>query len=102
MSAPDVIAIRWERERGSTLKDIAKKYGVSEGHASRIVRGEFYPHIGGPIIDKTPAAKTHCVRGHEYTPDNTVITSSGRRNCRHCKNTQSAASKHRKREASRG
>ena len=28
--------------------------------------------------------KTHCKRGHEYTPDNTIINSMGRRKCRIC------------------
>lgn len=28
--------------------------------------------------------KTHCVHGHEYTPENTHITKSGRRICRTC------------------
>ena len=33
------------------------------------------------------ARKTHCLRGHEYTPDNT-IWKSGRRNCRKCRQLQ--------------
>jgi hypothetical protein len=27
---------------------------------------------------------THCVRGHEYTPENTYVTSRGSRTCRAC------------------
>lgn len=29
--------------------------------------------------------KTHCVHGHEFTPENTYMTSSGHRYCRECK-----------------
>lgn len=28
--------------------------------------------------------KTHCVNGHEYTPENTRTTPNGRRRCRAC------------------
>ena len=32
------------------------------------------------------AAKTHCPRGHEYTPENTIVyPSDGRRRCRTCR-----------------
>lgn len=37
---------------------------------------------------QTPAAKTHCVRGHEYTPENTFRNRNGRRNCRTCHTQQ--------------
>ena len=30
------------------------------------------------------ARKTHCKHGHEFTPENTIITKDGRRNCRTC------------------
>jgi hypothetical protein len=30
------------------------------------------------------AQKTHCVNGHEYTPENTYIKPTGRRVCREC------------------
>lgn len=29
--------------------------------------------------------RTHCHRGHEYTPDNTYITKRGHRECRKCR-----------------
>lgn len=30
------------------------------------------------------ATKTHCIKGHEYTPENTFITKRGARRCRTC------------------
>lgn len=37
--------------------------------------------VGGPAIN---AAKTHCIRGHEFTPENTAIAERGKRRCRKC------------------
>lgn len=48
------------------------------------------------------AAKTHCPRGHEYTPENTTIGKSGSRFCRACQKERPKrdwASEKRKREA---
>jgi hypothetical protein len=36
----------------------------------------------GPFGDR--ARKTHCDSGHEFTPENTAITSRGTRRCRAC------------------
>ncbi len=33
---------------------------------------------------KTISEKTHCIHGHEYTPENTIITAKGHRKCRMC------------------
>jgi hypothetical protein len=35
------------------------------------------------------AAKTHCKRGHEFTPENTYIERGGGRSCRTCKRIRS-------------
>jgi hypothetical protein len=35
--------------------------------------------------------KTHCPRGHEYTPENTVYIHNGARNCRKCRREASRA-----------
>lgn len=34
---------------------------------------------------------THCVHGHEYTPENTRIRSNGRRGCRECERERGRA-----------
>lgn len=36
-------------------------------------------------------AKTHCLRGHAFTDENTYITKLGRRNCRTCNYEKAAA-----------
>lgn len=44
--------------------------------AENIRRGQGWPGIN--------ARKTHCIRGHEFTPENTMPNQGGRR-CRACK-----------------
>lgn len=41
------------------------------------------------------AAKTRCVNGHEFTPENTQITPAGTRDCRACKASRERARRRR-------
>ncbi len=43
----------------------------------------------------TPAVRTHCKHGHEYTEENTYWTKAGNRSCRACHRNQEAARKRR-------
>jgi len=43
-------------------------------------KGRHWHQVAPPI--------THCKRGHEYTPQNTIIHRTGARRCRTCKNLQ--------------
>lgn len=45
-------------------------------HAVNCKRGRQGQHL---------SAQTHCKRGHEYTPENTIVRPGGYRNCRSCK-----------------
>lgn len=56
------------------------------------------PATGMPAIN---AAKTHCPKGHEYTPENTYYRERGWRHCRTCKLEQCARYKAAKRAARR-
>lgn len=47
------------------------------------------------------ANRTHCKRGHEYTPENTVSREGGRRSCRTCKRERELARYHARRAAAR-
>lgn len=49
----------------------------------------------------TPAARakvTHCPRGHEYTPDNTLTSKRGQRSCKECTYAKNRAYYHRNAE----
>jgi hypothetical protein len=46
-------------------------------NAENILRGTCPPAIN--------ARKTHCPRGHEYTPENTYVNPAGGRECRACR-----------------
>lgn len=43
--------------------------------------------------------KTHCKRGHEFTPENTYVGRTGQRWCRACQRIHAAATRQRKRDA---
>jgi hypothetical protein len=43
-----------------------------------------------------PGPVTHCIHGHEYTPDNTYTYPGGKRVCRICKNDEKARYRARK------
>lgn len=40
--------------------------------------------LGGKANGKRQKKKTHCPKGHEYTPENTIVTKQGWRRCRAC------------------
>ena len=57
MSQEDVLDIRYRREAGQGIWDIAEEYGVSHTTISRISRGLTYPEFAGP--------RTHGASGWE-------------------------------------
>lgn len=61
----------WLGTCAENLRDAASK--------GRTRKGKVYPHLW----------KTHCLRGHEFTPENTRIVKSGFRQCRACQRLRS-------------
>jgi len=44
-----------------------------------------------PLPGENQRAKTHCPKGHPYTPENTYTFADGRRRCRRCRLDQASA-----------
>lgn len=52
-------------------------------HLEVVTRGENAMRGNGACA--VNARKTHCIRGHEFTPSNTLVRKTGGRTCRACK-----------------
>jgi hypothetical protein len=59
---------------------------VNPEHLEPVTHRENCLRSAGPTAIN--AAKTHCIRGHEFTPENTIVRAGGSRNCRECHNEQ--------------
>ena len=55
--------------------------------------------LRGVGVTAENARKTHCIRGHEFTPENTVPGPRGGRGCRSCRRETQRDRRRRKREA---
>ena len=78
LTEEDVAEIRRRYQAGGVFqRELAIEFGVSRDVISRLV---------GKGIGSRNATKTHCPKGHEYSPENTyVIPSTNRRTCRACR-----------------
>lgn len=74
---------------------------VNPAHLEPITSGENV--LRGNSIQARNAAKTHCVHGHEFTPENTCFDAEGYRNCRTCRSSSfnGAQSPERRRDSRR-
>jgi len=91
------------------LRDLAEISGVAHSTLEkRIARGvKFKDLFAKRVMSNEGAAKraaksarlTHCLRGHEYTPENTHTNSAGQRSCKECARALRLEYKKRDREA---
>lgn len=78
-----------EGDRKVTLDHVCPagpmKLCVNWEHLEQVAHGENL--LRSPLtVNSINASKTHCVNGHEFTPENTYIKkSNGKRACRACK-----------------
>ena len=49
-SEADVLDIRQQAHTRISLTELTGKYGTSRAHISRIISGQAWPHVGGPIV----------------------------------------------------
>lgn len=85
----DMITVTAMRNDGWHITEIAAHYGVDRKTIHR-----FMDQWGIPR--GRPGPRTHCLRNHELTDDNTYVFPDGRRECRICKRLRDSAHKRRK------
>jgi hypothetical protein len=83
------IAMRGPIAAGLTIDHLCRNRGCANpAHMEVVSRGEnirrssAWHHFAAAQL-----AKTHCPRGHEYTPENTYLQ-DGFRSCRYCRNNR--------------
>ena len=75
-------------EKGKIIHHICESKLCQNPFHMRLV-SSFGRHTADHHPESEPGknkAKTHCVRGHEFTPENTIVEKSGKRKCRTCSN----------------
>lgn len=75
---------------GLTLDHLCRDRAcVNPAHLEPVTAGENV--MRGTAVGAVNAAKTHCYRGHAFTPENTRVDPHGWRVCRACKRTKRRA-----------
>lgn len=79
--------VNGEAPAGTVLDHLCRnRYCIRPDHLEAVTRAE---NNRRGWRDRTP--KPYCVNGHEYTPENTYIQTTGMRQCLTCKRAQSNA-----------
>ena len=84
------------RKDGLTLDHLCRNRAcVNPAHLEVVSHRENV--LRGNTVPAMHAAKTHCVNGHEFTPENLYGNDPTRRRCRICNNEQARRFKERRR-----
>lgn len=87
-----------EIPEGLTLDHLCRTRNcVNPWHLEPVTRAENV--LRGVGFAPVNAAKTHCPRGHEYTPENTDVDRHGWRKCSTCRRAKNRAAHHRRKLA---
>jgi hypothetical protein len=70
------------------LPDCHNRLCVNPGHLHAVTHRENL--MESETSTALNAAKTHCVNGHEYTPENTIVGPEGWRECKACRKEKNA------------
>lgn len=78
---PEGLVLDHVRARGCTAKNC-----LNPAHLEPVTPGENALRGSGP--PSVNARKTHCIHGHEFTPENTRVAKDGHRRCKTCERIQ--------------
>lgn len=86
---PDAQGLHWDDDSSNNHVSNLRWGGYDDNLYDRVRNGRHHN-----------ANKTHCIRGHEYTPVNTFTHKDGRRECRTCRRISRRESMRRRRQKS--
>lgn len=91
--------VSWEMEHGPipdglTIDHLCRvRPCVKPAHMELVTSSENVLRGEGAFVRNS--RKTHCIRGHEFTPENIYLARNGGRNCKECRRINARACYHR-------